>query len=805
MKSIVSTLSRNTLALCFSTIFIFGGLTVYFMVSDFQKKNAEAETIIFGGVEDQLIKEVTRIKHSIEFTQNNNQRNSIKNIKFAVTEAHNLANYIYKKYKTTMSPAEAQDLIKETLKSLVFDFSDSYIFIVSMDGKAILNPGRPSLEQTNVLNLKTKDNKFLIRDMIRLIKNQKEGYIEYTWPRTGGKSTLLQKISYIKLLEPLNWIIGTGVYKSTIVNRTKKEILLRLAQDYQQDDKITIGTLNGEPLLGKVQGVNTLNTNTSGGVFITTDLIRAAKNGGGFVTYKTPSYSQNMRSYKKMSYSSAIPQWGWFVACGIDIGKLELKLAERKKELFEALMLNTGGVTIIVVLISLSSIYISGRFKRILTNNFNYFENFFRKGNAESLKIDRSKISFSEFDILAELANNMIDSRESAKRELLKSEITYREIFNSTKDAIGVMDLQKRTFTDVNQAFLDFFDMDRNEAIGMSPEAISFNSPPYDNKYVAELFTKALSGKSVHFEWMVKKSTGEPFWTDNLARVASIGGKKKLIIVMRDVTERRRMQKTMVQTEKMMSVGGLAAGMAHEINNPLGVIMQVTQNIIRRTSPTLKNNLPVAEKCGIDLNNLRNYMDKRGITEYLHSIQDAGTRAASIVKSMLDFSRKSNLAKSSGTIEPVIETAISLAGNDYDFRKKYDFKKINIVRDFNSSPIFNFTEMEICQVILNLIKNAAQAIAEEKNAHKIPTITIRTSSDENFVRIEIEDNGPGIDETSLKRIFEPFYSTKNIDIGTGLGLSVSNFIVTHNHGGTITVDSTPGEGSRFTISLPILT
>ncbi|WP_419784718.1 cache domain-containing protein [Maridesulfovibrio sp.] len=805
MKSIVSTLSRYTLALCFSTIVIFGGLTVYFMISDYQEEIIEAEAAIFAGVEDQLIKEVTRIKHSIEFTQRNNQRTSIKNIKSAVTEAHNLATHLYDKYKNSLPPAEVQELIKETLRSLIFDFSDSYIFIVSMDGKAILNPGMPSLEQKDVLNLKTQDNKFLVQDMIKIVGKKKEGYIEYTWPRPGDKRTLLQKVSYIKLFKPLKWIIGIGVYESTVITKTQNEILLRLAKIHQQDNKVTIGTINGESLLGPSRGRNILNLKNSDGIFITTALIRAAKNGGGFVTYKTPTYSQNLKSYKKMSYSSAIPQWGWFVAYGIDIGKLELKLAERKNELWEALILQAGGMGVLIVLISLSSIFISGKFEGMLADNFNYFDSFFRKGTEENTKIDRSKISFSEFDVMAELANSMIDSRESAKRELLKSEITYREIFNSTKDAIGVLDVQKRTFTDVNQAFLDFFAMKRSDAIGMSAETISFNSAPYDNKYAAELFNKALSGKSVHFEWMVKKSTGEPFWTDNLARMASIGGQKKLLIVMRDITERRRMQKTMVQTEKMMSVGGLAAGMAHEINNPLGIIMQVTQNIIRRTSPTLKSNLPVAEKCNIDLNNLRNYMDKRGITEYLRSIQEAGTRAAAIVKSMLDFSRRNNSAKSSGTIEPVIETAISLAGNDYDIKKKYDFKKINIVRDFNSSPAFNFTEMEISQVILNLIKNAAQAISEEKNIHKIPTITIRTSSDENLVRIEIEDNGPGMEEEKLKRIFEPFYSTKSVDMGTGLGLSVSYFIVTQNHGGTITADSTPGEGTRFTISLPILT
>lgn len=352
----------------------------------------------------------------------------------------------------------------------------------------------------------------------------------------------------------------------------------------------------------------------------------------------------------------------------------------------EKLIINLSLLCALLLLYAITILLFSKKFKGMLADNFNSFELFFRRGTDSPVKIDRTQIAFKEFDQMAILANDMIDSREFAKNELLKSEITYREIFNATKDAIAVMDIQKRIFIDVNQAFLDFFGMNRSEAIGMSPEAISFNTPPYDNKYAAELFQKARSGESVHFEWMVKKSNGEPFWTDNLARVATIGGDKKLLIVMRDITERKKMQKIMVQTEKMMSVGGLAAGMAHEINNPLGVIMQVTQNIIRRTSPNLKKNLPIARQCDIDLNNLQNYMDKRGITEYLHGIQDAGNRASTIVKSMLDFSRKSTSAKSSCDIESVIETTLLLASNDYDLKKQYDFKKIKIIRDFSSPP-----------------------------------------------------------------------------------------------------------------------
>lgn len=793
------------LSLCFSSIIIFGGLTVYFMVTDYKKELIEVETEVMGGVEEALTLEVSRAQNFIEFSRNNAQVQAVKNTKNFVLEAHNLATKLYDRYKDSMPQQELQTLIKETLRSMVHEHNDSYIFIVGMDGIEQLNTDRPKMEQTNVIGIRSPDGRYVIREMINLIKSQNEGFLDYLWTKPGGKGKSYEKKSYIKSFEPYKWLIGTGAYYGTVKTQAQKTVLKRLSKiNPGKDNYVFAGTYDGLILLGPGKGQNTLNIEDPDGIKIIQELIATAKSGGGFLTYTAPSVDPRYKSYKKLSYCTAIPGWQWYIGSGMDINSLEKKLDENKAHLLEILIINISSVGALLLIYSIAILYFSGRFKGMLADNFNSFESFFRKGMDSPEKIDRSQIAFNEFDQMAILANSMINSRESARNDLLKSEITYREIFNSTKDAIAVMDISKRVFIDVNQAFLDFFGMSRTEAIGMTPETISFNTPPYDNKYAAELFKKAQSGESVHFEWMVKKKGGEPFWTDNLARVATIGGDKKLLIVMRDITERKKMQKIMIQTEKMMSVGGLAAGMAHEINNPLGIIMQVTQNIIRRTSPNLKSNLPAAEKCNIDLDNLRNYMDKRGITEYLHSIQDAGTRAASIVKSMLDFSRKSNSAKSSGDIESVIETAISLASNDYDLKKQYDFKKIKIIRDYSSPPIFNFTEMEISQVILNLIKNAAQAISDDNNKHKVPTITIRTLTEIHSVRIEIEDNGPGIPEDHIKRVFEPFYSTKSPGLGTGLGLSVSYFIVTQNHGGSITVDSSPGEGTRFSITLPVL-
>ncbi|NJB67014.1 PAS domain S-box-containing protein [Desulfobaculum xiamenense] len=272
-----------------------------------------------------------------------------------------------------------------------------------------------------------------------------------------------------------------------------------------------------------------------------------------------------------------------------------------------------------------------------------------------------------------------------------------------------------------------------------------------------------------------------------------------------DVTSRVHIEDMMIQTEKMMSVGGLAAGMAHEINNPLGAVLQASQNITRRLSPDMPANKTVADELGLDLTLVHEYMQRRKISTYIEGIQEAGNRAAVIVRNMLDFSRKSETTRTPHNIGMLLDRAAELASKDYDLKKKYDFKQIEIVREYDpDTPIIAVNGTELEQVFLNLLKNAGQAMAEKDYAGQTPRITLRTAPENGKVRIEIEDNGPGIRLESHKRIFEPFFTTKGVGFGTGLGLSVSYFIITRNHGGEFRVDSEPGEWTRFTIHLPPL-
>ena len=171
---------------------------------------------------------------------------------------------------------------------------------------------------------------------------------------------------------------------------------------------------------------------------------------------------------------------------------------------------------------------------------------------------------------------------------------------------------------------------------------------------------------------------------------------------------------------------------------------------------------------------------------------------------MLHFSRKSDAEPDSLNINELINRALEIASQDYDMKKNYDLKKINIIRKFEKVlPPVRGIRNELEQVILNLVKNAAHAIHASDRAPETGEIIIQTTPGEREVIIEVSDNGPGIPEKMQKSIFEPFTTTKQAGSGTGLGLFVCYSIITNHHNGTIEVQSTPEKGATFIVRLPV--
>ncbi len=280
-----------------------------------------------------------------------------------------------------------------------------------------------------------------------------------------------------------------------------------------------------------------------------------------------------------------------------------------------------------------------------------------------------------------------------------------------------------------------------------------------------------------------------------------LSGSNGAVIRLDDVSDRIRMEEIMIQSEKMLSVGGLAAGMAHEINNPLAGILQNIQVIQNRCDPSLGPNVQKAKECSCDIRQVKCYLDLRGIPAMLQAIRDAGETAARIVENLLSFSRSSQESPSLQDMARLLDRTVELAMSDYDIKQLIQQHGILFDKHYQPNlPQVMCVPIKIQQVIINLIKNAVQSLSE---IEVTPLIRLSLKSDRNNILIEIEDNGPGMDSHMQQHIFEPFFTTRKVGSGIGLGLSVAYFIITENHKGSLTVQSEPGLGTTFIISLPI--
>lgn len=272
------------------------------------------------------------------------------------------------------------------------------------------------------------------------------------------------------------------------------------------------------------------------------------------------------------------------------------------------------------------------------------------------------------------------------------------------------------------------------------------------------------------------------------------------VIRVDNITEQIKLEEMIVQSEKMMSIGGLAAGMAHEINNPLAGIIQNAQNITRRLFLRNKKNLKAARDVGLDLSKLHKYLELRGIEKMIDGITSSGLRASKIIKNMLSFSRNSNEHFTRVNLPLLIENTIFLSESDFNLSKNYDFKNIEIIKCFTENlPNILCDSSKIQQVLYNIFKNGSDALHNSEN----PRLIIKVYTDDKWIITEIEDNGSGMGEDVRKRIFEPFYTTKAVGKGTGLGMSVSYFIISDLHNGELSVESQDGDWTKFIIKLPI--
>jgi PAS domain S-box-containing protein len=387
-----------------------------------------------------------------------------------------------------------------------------------------------------------------------------------------------------------------------------------------------------------------------------------------------------------------------------------------------------------------------------------------------------------------------VTQRKRAEKELRMSMERFQGLFLHAP--IGMMLLDEISIIiDVNSAAEHVLSVQKSTCIGKSfLEMLS-------DEAVTRFVKEGLGTGQCHFQGLSASTlNGKELFLKSSIMIIQ---KNLFLLFVEDITEQERLKELMVQNEKMMSVGGLAAGMAHEINNPLSGILQSLQVITNRLESDIPANIEAARASGCSMESIREYINRRSIKPMLDIVGETARRAAQIVRNMLDFSRKNDSTIAQVNVNNLLDKSIELFGTDYDIKKKYDFRNINVERDYETTlPQITGSASKIEQVFINILHNAVQAMVDRPDGEAQRKIILRTRKENSFVRIEIEDNGPGMGEDIRHKIFEPFFTTKPVGVGTGLGLSVAYFIITNNHGGTIEVESQPGKGTRFTIRLP---
>ncbi len=237
-----------------------------------------------------------------------------------------------------------------------------------------------------------------------------------------------------------------------------------------------------------------------------------------------------------------------------------------------------------------------------------------------------------------------------------------------------------------------------------------------------------------------------------------------------EIYERKKLEKTVIQSEKMSAVGQLAAGVAHEINNPLGVILGFSQNAAKRIPPGDPLELP------------------------LKSIEREAVRCKNLVQDLLTFSRVGKMEKEPVDLNQTIETALSLV------LAQSKVKNTQLVKEFSAIPKIIGNKNQIQQIIVNLSNNAMDAMPQGgKLIIRLKTAKI---NDQDAVEIQVEDTGEGISPEIRSRVFDPFFTTKEIGKGTGLGLSLVYEIV-QRHSGKIFLESKVGQGTVFRVLFPV--
>lgn len=361
------------------------------------------------------------------------------------------------------------------------------------------------------------------------------------------------------------------------------------------------------------------------------------------------------------------------------------------------------------------------------------------------------------------------------EKEAEKSEEKYRVIFNTIPTPVFVLDRKTLDILDCNDRVARVYGLSKEEVMDRPFTALFVEDQR--EEYAEAIRTTKMISKARQ----VRKD-GQTIFVNVRISSFEYAGRAALLVTTNDITSRLMAQQQLIQASKMATLGEMATGVAHELNQPLSVIKTASSYFMRK----VEKKEPIKDEI---------------LKTMAEEIDGHVDRASKIISHMREFSRKSEVVKEVVPVNEVLSQALDF------FSQQFKLREINLVREFEEPlPVILADANRLEQVFINLLTNARDAIEkkweEREHKGKAKIISVKTGSEGGLVTIRVRDTGTGILQNVLDKIFEPFFTTKKVGKGTGMGLSISYGIV-QDYDGTIKVETEEGEGTTFIVQFPV--
>ncbi|HIJ90974.1 MAG: cache domain-containing protein [Desulfobulbaceae bacterium] len=729
----------------------------------------------------QLEAQVAEVISFIEFKKTQVSARVRGELESRVRDAHGVVVHLYEINKGSHSKNELYSLAREALRKHRFNNGRGYFFIIAMDGTVQLHPVWPELEQKNFLSKQDSEGTFFIREMIDLARSKGEGFVSSRWPKPGVSTGQdFEKISFVKYLPQLDCLIGAGEYLDDTEAEVKAEVLERIEKmRFGGGEYIFAGQWDGVALTDPSKGRNMLEVTDPNGVKIVEEAIALAKKDGGFLRYVMPKLGEE-RDSLKLSYVRGVKDWQWYVGSGLYLDDLEAASAGARRGLRDEIV-NIVGMALLLMLVAfLTGLFFVRKTAGRIQQGFTAFETFFDKAVREKVKMETSDLHFQEFRSLAKAVNQMLLEQRAMADDLRKSEEKYRVLIETTGTGFVKLDGAGRVL-DANQEYVRLTGHEvLSEILGHRVVEWTAAHDRVKIREAGEECVKRGFVRHLQIEYVDNQGAVIPVEM-NGTRVQS-DGQLEIIAICHDVSGRKQLEEQLRQAQKMEALGILAGGIAHDFNNILAAIIGYAE--------LAKRSLP----------------QEAGTAEAdIQQILRAGLRARDLVKQILAFCRKGGEERTPISPRPIVKEALkflrALIPVSVEIREDIDPECGAILAD----------PTNIHQIVVNLCTNAFHAMEAAGGVLTVVMKNVELGASElvgevdllpgQYVLFSVGDTGPGMTPEILSRSFDPYFTTKGVGKGSGMGLAVVHGIV-KNYGGMLKVESAVGVGTVFRIYLP---